>query len=99
MAGEPEKGEPSRSPPGLFFDHLLNIADFFLDFPSDLFAVPFSLQVRFVERMSDLLFHCAFRFMRSAFNFVFCAAFISFFLLLLHFKTESLSGRLPRGMQ
>jgi len=56
---------------GLFFKHLLDLADFLLDFSGELFVLTLCLQVRLVHDLASLLFHCACDFVNSAFELIF----------------------------
>src|SRR6185437_11363671 len=51
-------------------DDLLHLADFLSNFPADLFALAFGLQVGIVRGSSNFLFNAAFHFVQPSIRFV-----------------------------
>jgi hypothetical protein len=66
-------GQRLRRPVPLFSEDFLYVADFLLDFASDLFAGTAIPQVRIANGFTALLFNFAFGFPDAAFDFVFRA--------------------------
>jgi hypothetical protein len=59
----------------LLFEHLLNLADFLLDFAGEFFVLAVGLQVSVVRDLSHFLFNLAFQFMNLAFDLIVRARF------------------------
>ena len=57
----------------LFSENFLNLADFLLDLPTDLFDLAFNFQIWIVRRSSNLLFSFTFHFVKCAFCLVLSA--------------------------
>jgi hypothetical protein len=59
----------------LLFEHLLNLADFLLDFAGEFFVLAVGLQVSVVRDLSRFLFDLTFQFMNLAFDLILRARF------------------------
>jgi hypothetical protein len=59
----------------LFLEDLFDIADFLLNFPTELLVHTFSFEVRIIRGVANLLLQRALRVMHCAFDFVFGAVF------------------------
>src|ERR1035437_9091138 len=60
----------ARRPVQLLFEHLLNLADFLLEFAGEFFVLAVGLQVSVVRDLSRFLFNLTFQFMKLAFELI-----------------------------
>src|SRR5579859_66974 len=62
-----------RGTPSLFAQNFLDLPDFFLNFPADLFGFPFGFEIGIIRQLPRFFLHFSFQVMKLALYFILCA--------------------------